>query len=164
MRSPGCRSRGSAPISPRCSSSDQPALLELGKEAVDLGAAEEEVHLGEGVGELALVPLHHAADGDDGAALARFLVASRFDNRVDRLLLRRVDEAAGVDEDDVGVGQVGGVRRAAVGQLGEVALGVDGVLVAAERDEADLHRASLAAAAGAETGAVVRVSNGIRET
>ena len=46
-----------------------------------------------------------------------FLEAPRLDHRVDRFLLRRVDEAAGVDEHDVGLVEVARVRRAVVGEL-----------------------------------------------
>ena len=42
-------------------------------------------------------------------------------------------------DDHLGVGEVVGVLGAAVGELREVALAVDRVLVAAECDEADFH-------------------------
>ena len=58
---------------------------------------------------------------------------------VDRLLLRVVDERAGVDDDHVGVGRVG--RDLVPGLLGDAQhhLAVDEVLGAAEGEKADLH-------------------------
>ena len=130
MRTPGCTAGTS-------SSLEQPALLELGNEPVDFRRAEEEVDFGQRVDQLVLVALHHAADADDRLAAPVFLEPPGFDERVDRLLLRGVDEAARVDDDDVGVRHVRRVLGAAVGELRDVALAVDGVLVAAERDDGD---------------------------
>jgi hypothetical protein len=84
------------------------------------------------------VPLHHAPDGDERAAGAGRLQPAGFHDGVDGLALRRVDEAAGVDDDDLGVLEVRRVLDAAVDETRQVALGVDRVLVAAEGDEADL--------------------------
>ena len=71
------------------------------------------------------------------------LQTAGLDHRVDRLLLGRVDEAAGVDDDDLGVARSLTVLGAASDELREVALAVDGVLVAAEGDEADSHSEKL---------------------
>jgi len=73
------------------------------------------------------------AAGDDDLAV----LGQRLADRVERLLLRGVDEAAGVDDDEVGtaVGLRGLVALGA--QLGEDALGIDERLRAAERDETD---------------------------
>jgi hypothetical protein len=84
--------------------------------------------------------LHHAAHCDDRAAASLVLEPSRLDQGVDRLLLRRIDESAGVDDDHVGLGRLGRRHAAAISQLRQIALAVDGVLVAAERDDGDLHR------------------------
>src|SRR6185437_8159502 len=86
-----------------------------------------------------LVTLDHAAHGDHRAARAQLLEPPRLDDRVDRLLLGRVDEPARVDHDDVGSLEIRRMPGALVDQLREVALAVDGVLVAAEGDEADVH-------------------------
>jgi len=119
---------------------DQAALHELRHEAVHLARAEEQVHLGERVRELALVTLDHAADRDHRLRPARLLQAPGFDDGVDALLLRGVDEAAGVHEDDVGVlGPVSGLG-APVGELREIPLGVDRILVTPEGDDGNLHR------------------------
>ena len=121
--------------------SEEAALLELGDQPVHLRRAEKEIDFGERGEQFVLVALHHAADADDRLARSVFLESPRFDHRVDRLLLRRVDEAAGVHEHDVGLVEIARVRRAVVGELRDVALAVDGVLVAPERDDANLHGA-----------------------
>ena len=83
--------------------------------------------------------LHHAPDGDDGLARAVFLQPAGLDQRVDGLFLGRVDEAAGVDDDDLGVGEIGDRLGASSDEAREIPLAVDGVLVAAQCDEADFH-------------------------
>jgi hypothetical protein len=120
---------------------EEPPLLELWQEPVYLGGAQEQVHLGQSLEQLFLVPLHHAADPDDRTAGAALLESARLHQGVDGLPLRGVDEAARVHHDHLGVAEVVGVVRAVRGELGEVALAVDRVLVAAEGDEADLHDA-----------------------
>ena len=55
---------------------------------------------------------------------------------VDGLLLGGVDEAAGVDDEDLGVFGAGGELGAAAMEQAHHDLGVDEVLGAAERDEA----------------------------
>ena len=122
---------GSSSISPRASSSGSSRSIS--------DDAEKEIDLGQRLDQLVLVALHHAADATTAWQRPVVLQPSRLDDRVDRLLLRRVDEAARVDDDHLGLGEVVGVLGAAIGELREVALGVDGVLVAAEGDESDLH-------------------------
>ena len=116
-----------------------PAVRKLLDQPVHLRRAEEEIDLGQRFLELALVSLDHAADGDDRRACAGRLVLTRLHQRVERLLLRRVDEAAGVHDDDFGVVQIGRELSAMIGELREIALGIDGVLVAAKRDQSDPH-------------------------
>ena len=82
--------------------------------------------------------LRAQAAGDDHLAV----LGERFADRVERFLDRRVDEAAGVDDDEVGAGVVGRDGVALGAQLREDALGVDQRLGTAERDEADLRRLS----------------------
>ena len=103
-----------------------------------LGRAEEEVHLGQRVLQLGLVALDHAAHRDHRAGTRRSsLQPAGLDDRVDRLLLGRVDEAAGVDEDRRRRREASSTVLARRGRRSsrEVALGVDGVLVAAQRDD-----------------------------
>jgi hypothetical protein len=98
---------------------------ELRDEPVHLAGAEEQVDLGQRLGEFRLVPLHHAADRDQRLAGAVGLELPGLHDRVDRLLLGRVDEAARVHQDHLGLGHVAR-RGGPVGdELGEVALGVD---------------------------------------
>ena len=79
------------------------------------------------------------ADGDYRLAAALRLESRGLDHRVDRLFLRGIDEPAGVDDDHFRVGEIRGVFRGKIRELREVALAVDGVLVAAKRDYADFH-------------------------
>ena len=113
------------------------AARELLYQSIGFRRTKKQVDLWKRFLQRALVALDHAADCDDSTAHAARLVLTRLDQRVERLLFRGVDEAAGVDDDDVGVGHVGGVFGAAVGELGDVPLAVDGVLVAAEGDDGD---------------------------
>jgi len=87
------------------------------------------------------VTLHHAADADYRAAGAALLEPARFDERVNGLFLRGVNEAAGVDDDDFRLGEIGRELGAAVRQLCDVAFAIDGILVAAECEEGELQRA-----------------------
>jgi hypothetical protein len=67
------------------------------------------------------VLLHAQATGDDDLTV----LGQRFADCMERLLDRRVDEAAGVDDDEVGAGVVLGGVVALGAQLREDALGVD---------------------------------------
>ena len=118
---------------------DEPARLELGQQPVHFRGAEEQVHFRQRLLELALVPLHHAAHRDDGLAHAGRLVLAGLDDGVERFLLRRVDEPARVDHDHLGLREIVRVLGATIGELGEVPFAVDGILVAAQCDEAEFH-------------------------
>ncbi len=120
-------------------SADQAPRLERRNELAHLGRAEEEVHLGKLRLELRLVALDHAPHGHHCLTTTVGLASSRLDERLDRLLLRRVDEPARVDDDDVGVIERRRELGAVAEELREVALAVDGILVAAKSDETDLH-------------------------
>ena len=84
---------------------------------------------------MSFLPLGQAAGDDDGADLALLLQVEHLADDAERLLPGRLDEAAGVDDDDVGPVGVGDEGVAVLGQLAEHALGIDGVLRAAEGDE-----------------------------
>ena len=77
--------------------------------------------------------------GDDGLARAACLVPAGLHDRVDGLRLRRVDEAARVHDDHVRFTERRGLLGAVGDELGEIALAVDGVFVAAEGEQADFH-------------------------
>ena len=74
---------------------------------------------------------------------ARLLVLGHLEDGVDRLLLRLVDEGAGVDDEHVGVGGVAGQFVPLLLGEPEHHLGVDEVLRAAEGHHSNLHRVSL---------------------
>ena len=81
------------------------------------------------------LPLGQAAGDDDGADAALLLEVEHLADDAERLLPGRLDEAAGVDDDDVGPVGVGREGVAVLGQLAEHPLGIDGVLRAAEGNE-----------------------------
>ena len=119
---------------------DQATLVKLGDQTIDLGGTKKEIDLGERLDELGLVPLHHAPETHDRAARASVLETTGLDERVDGFLLCRVDEAAGVDDDNLGLFEVRREFGTAIGKLSDVALAIDGVLVAAEGEERELQR------------------------
>ena len=84
------------------------------------------------------VALDEAAGDDEalGFAAVLLLVLDHLEDGVDGLLLGGVDEAAGVDDDDLGVFGAGGELGAAVVEHAHHDLGVDEVFGAAEGDEA----------------------------
>ena len=87
------------------------------------------------------VALRAEAAGDDHLAV----LVERFADGVEGFVDRLVDEAAGVDDDEIGVLVAGGDQIALGAQLREDALGIDQRLRAAERDEADSGRLALPA-------------------
>ena len=106
---------------------------------LDLAGAEHDVDLGDLGLQLVAIAFGQAAGHHQLLAAAVGLVLGQLEDRVDRFLLGPVDERAGVDHQHVGLGRVLG--QLVAGALGEAQhhLGVDEVLRAAERDEADLH-------------------------
>ncbi|GAA2790579.1 hypothetical protein GCM10020219_072450 [Nonomuraea dietziae] len=97
----------------------------------DLGVVvegDDRAGLGQRLGQLVAIALGHAARGDHLGARVR-----RGQQRVDGVLLRRVDEAAGVDDDDVWV-VVTQLPTGSVESRGEL-LGVDLVARAAQSDQ-----------------------------
>ena len=67
--------------------------------------------------ELLAISLRQTARDHEPAARARLLVLGQLQNRVDRFLLRLVDERAGVDDEDICVRGVG--RELVAGLLGQ---------------------------------------------
>jgi hypothetical protein len=87
--------------------------------------------------QIAAILLDHAA-GDDEPLDAAPLPLGNLENRVDRFLLRRVNESARVDDDDVGLGKI--IRNDDVrllAQLAEHDLAVHEIFRAAEGDHPD---------------------------
>ena len=118
---------------------DESLLAQSRHELVHLRRAEEEVDFGEHVGELVTMPLDHAPDGHHRGGGSIDLHASGFHDGVDRLALGRIDEAAGVHDDQLGGRGIGHQLGAVIDQLREIALRVDGVLVAAEGHNGNSH-------------------------
>ena len=73
----------------------------------------------------------HAAGDDDLAVFGE-----RLADRIERLRLRAVEEAAGVDDDEIGALVLARQRIALGAEPGDDALGIDQRLRAAERNEA----------------------------
>ena len=117
--------------------------LLAGEDRVELGAqrrvgveAEDRVGLGQSASANSVaVPLGEAAHGDHGPVrrirAGEELGVGEGEHRVDRVLLRRLDEAAGVDHDRVGVVRVLDQRPAVPLEPGGELLGVDLVTRAA---------------------------------
>ena len=70
------------------------------------GAAHHGIHLGDLFLDLAAVALGQTAGDDDFQVGVRLLVGTGFQNVLNGLGLGALDEAAGVHQDHVGVGQV----------------------------------------------------------
>ena len=75
------------------------------QDRLQLAGADDRVDFGNVAADLVAVALHEAAGDDQLAALCRHshLVPRHLQDRVDRLLLGRVDEAACVDDQNLGV-------------------------------------------------------------
>ena len=104
-----------------------------------VGEAGDGVDLRKGGGELRARPLGEAPGDDQAGALAAGV--RQREDRVDRLLAGLLDEGAGVDDHEVGVGGVVDRLHAVGQQLADQLVGVDLVLRAAERldEEAAAH-------------------------
>ena len=87
--------------------------------------AEDRVGLGQRLGEVLAVALGQAADGHHGLRPAVLLEVGGLEQRVDRVLLGGLDEAAGVDQDGVGVLRVGDEHEAVGLEPAGELLGVD---------------------------------------
>ena len=85
--------------------------------------------------ELFPVLLHHAARHDDAVDLSRFLPRHLAEDRLDGLLLRRVDEAARVHDDDARLLRIRQRQPFAL-QMPQHHLRVDEVLGASQGDDA----------------------------
>ncbi len=95
----------------------RPAAVEDGFE---LAGADDGVDLGDVLADLVAVALDEAAGDDEllGAAAVGLLVLDHLEDGVDGLLLGGVDEAAGVDDEDLGVFGVGGELAAGASGAG----------------------------------------------
>ena len=101
------------------------------------GAAEKQVQLRQRLLHLLRIFLHHAADGHEKFAAPGFFVVVQGEDGVDRLLLRRCDEATGVDDDDRRLCRLLHKDIVAVCAEPHHVLRIDGVLGAAQCDKAN---------------------------
>ena len=110
------------------------------KDALELAGADDGVDLRDVGADLVAIALDQAAGDDEaaGAATVGDLVLHHLEDGVDALLLGGVDERAGVDYQDLSVLGLLCELGAVVMKQAHHDLGVDEVLGAAERDEADL--------------------------
>lgn len=116
---------------------EHPSLAQLGDEPFHVRQAEEEIHLGNVLAQLILVALNHASDSHHGLRPAGFLVGARLEDRLNGLLLRGGDEAAGVHDDDLGSVDIRRDLGTVSHERGHHPLGVHRVLVTSERDQSD---------------------------
>ncbi|GAA5012007.1 hypothetical protein GCM10025734_57110 [Kitasatospora paranensis] len=111
--------------------------LQAGGDVGVVVEAEHAVGLGQRLGELLAVALGHAADRDDGLGPAVTLEVVGLQQGVDGVLLGGLDEPAGVDHGDVGVGGIVDELPAVGLQSPGEFLGVHLVAGASERDKGD---------------------------
>ncbi len=117
---------------------DEAAFRELRNQMVQLGESEHEIDFGNLLLQFLLVPLDETADRHDRLDASLFQLRGAEDG-VDRLLLGRVDETAGIDQNHVGSRQIGCHDGAVPDQLAHEPFRVDRRFVAAEGGDAKLH-------------------------
>jgi hypothetical protein len=118
---------------------DQTARGECGHESVQIVESKEEIDLRHLVSQILLIALYETPHTDDRLDLPSLLERGGLEQRVDRLLLGSVDEAARVDEDDVGRLDVLDDRRTVTHQVSNESLRIDGGLVTAQGDDTEFH-------------------------
>ena len=126
--------------------------------------AEDGVDLGNFPFQLFSIPFGQTAGHDQPAARAALLMLRHLEDGVDRLLLRLVDEGAGVDHDHLGVRRVGGQLVAVALSQTEHHFGVHQILRAAERYQTDFHIRLLRHPAFSGTVAFVLILTGTNDT
>ena len=98
--------RACAPVRP----GRRPAGLDVERQGEVDPEPGHQVHLGQGIGDLAAVALRHAAGHDQPCP--RPPKIGQFEHGVDGLLPGRLDEGAGVDHDQIGLGRIRGATVA----------------------------------------------------
>ena len=109
----------------------------------DFACSDDRVHFRNLLANLVAVALDQASGDDQFFRAAEFLVLGHLQDRVDRFFLRGRDEAAGVDDQDVGFV---GARREFVAVARENAhhhLAIDEVLRASQADKSDFRHTSV---------------------
>ena len=98
--------------------------------------AQEQINLRNLLEKILFVPLGQAACHHQQAAAAGFLELGHFQNGIDGFLLGGLDEAAGVDHEDIRLFGIGGEQKAVLLQEAQGRFGIHPVLVAAQGDDA----------------------------
>ena len=106
-------------------------------EARDLAEADDVVNLRDGLAQRLPVALGEAPSDDQPPALAGLLEVGGLPDKIERFLLRLLDEAAGVDDDDLRVLNVGADDAAGLGDAPHEPLGIHEVLGATQADDTD---------------------------
>ncbi len=108
-----------------------------GKNFLDFAGADDGVYFRNLLADFAAVALGQASGDDQSLGAAEFLVFGHFQNGVDGFLLRRLDEAARIDDKDVRLART---RRDFVSRARENThhhLAIHEVFRASEADESD---------------------------
>ena len=119
-------------------------LSHSGNDAVDFVGADDRVHFGHFRANVAAVALDQAAGDDQALRAAGLLVLGHLEDGVDRFLLGGVDEAARVDDDDVGLLRVRRQLVAAGRELAHHDLGIDEILGTPQTDKTNFQGGFLA--------------------
>ena len=104
--------------------------------------ADDGVGLGHVVQKLLMIAFPETACDDERATAARFLVLRHIEHRRDGFLLRRLDESACIDDDDLRFCRIGRKFDAVVLQDAEHDFRIDEILGAAEADESCFQKIS----------------------
>ena len=127
------------PLPPRMHGVDPLArvrALEGRKQGVGIGAADKHVPFREGGEQFADVFFGQAA-GDDQLFQLAAAAGVAFDDRIDRLFARLVEEGAGIDDEHLRFGNVCRDPASLGTDEAEQPLGIDAVFIAAEGDHAE---------------------------
>ncbi len=110
-------------------------LLNGGKQLLIGGHAHQQVDLGNFGAQIFTIALHEAARDDQHAAFSALFVFGHIENRVDRFFLCGEYEAAGVDDDDLGLARIGDNGVARLAEHAQHDLAVHAVFRAAQRHQ-----------------------------
>ena len=121
----------------RCGRRSQPRRLQ---DRLQLARADDRIDLGDVPADLVAVSLHQASGNDQPLRLTAMLelVLHHLEDGIHRLLLGGIDEATGVDDEDLSVLGARGQLTAGAVEQPHHHLGVNQVLRAAQRYESDL--------------------------
>src|SRR5512133_1859102 len=106
--------------------------------------ADEDIHLGQFMGQFFLITLRQAPRNDQGVAAAIALALGQVQDGIDTFLLGLFDKGTGIDDDNIGIFFVSGDLVLLLGEHPQHDLGINQVLRAAKADHADFLFYSLA--------------------